>query len=83
MWDLDFDDIPHSIAYYIAVRAARITYQRLIGGTDIIRVLMDDEQKAKEKMIEHDVDTYNYSIFDNSATRRIISRTQNPRGILG
>jgi hypothetical protein len=83
VWDLDFDDIPHSIAYYIAVRAARITYQRLIGGTDIIRVLMDDEQKAKEKMIEHDVDTRDYSIFDNSATRRIISRTQNPRGILG
>jgi hypothetical protein len=82
-WDLDFDDIPHTIAYYIAVRAARISYQRLIGATDLIRVLMEDEEKAKFKMIEHDVDTYNYSIFDNFANRRAITRNRNPQGILG
>ena len=82
-WDLDFDNIPHTIAYYIAVRAARIVYQRLIGGTDIIRVLMDDEEKAKQKMIEHDVDTRNYNIFDMAVNGRIISRGRNPRGIRG
>ena len=82
-WDLDFDDIPHTIAYYIAVRASRIVYQRLIGATDIIRVLMDDEEKARFKMIEHDVDTRNYNIFDQTVNRRIITRTRNPRGILG
>jgi hypothetical protein len=83
VWLLDFDDIPHTIAYYIAVRASRIVYQRLIGATDIIRVLMDDEEKAKFKMIEHDVDTYNYSIFDQDVNRRAITRNRNPRGILG
>ena len=82
-WDLDFDDIPHTIAYYIAVRASRIVYQRLIGATDIIKVLMDDEEKARFKMIEHDVDTRNYNIFDQTVNRRIITRTRNPRGILG
>lgn len=83
VWDLNFADIPHPIAYYIAMRAARITYQRLIGATDIMRILMDDEQKAREKMIEHDVETKEYNIFDNNATTRIISRTRNPKGILG
>ena len=82
-WDLSFDNIPHTIAYYIATKTARITYQRLIGSTDIIRVLMDDEQKAKEKLIEHDTDTRNYNIFDNTANRRVISRNRNPQGIRG
>lgn len=81
VWDLDFDDIPHTIAYYIAIKAARITYQRLIGSTDIIRVLMDDEAKAREKMIEHDVDTRNYNIFDSTANSRVITRSRNPRPI--
>ena len=83
VWDLDFDNIPHTIAYYIAIKAARLAYQRLIGSTDIIRVLMDDEQKAKEKMIAHDNDTRNYNIFDNVANSRIITRSRNPKGILG
>ena len=83
VWDLDFDNIPHTIAYYIAIKAARLAYQRLIGSTDIIRVLMDDEQKAKEKMIEHDNETRNYNIFDNVANSRVITRSRNPKGILG
>jgi len=83
VWDLDFDNIPHTIAYYIAIRAARITYQRLIGGTDIIRILMDDEEKAKQKMIEHDVDTRNYNIFDSAVNSRAITRNRNPQGIRG
>jgi len=82
-WDLAFDNIPHTIAYYIAVRAARIVYQRLIGATDVIRVLMDDESKAHQKMIEHDVDTRNYNIFDQNVNRRIITRNRNPQGIFG
>ena len=83
VWDLDFDDIPHTIAYYIAIRASRITYQRLIGSTDVIRVLMEDENQAHQKMIEHDAETRNYNIFDNNATRRVITRTRNPQGIFG
>lgn len=81
VWDLDFDDIPYTIAYYIAIKAARITYQRLIGSTDVIRVLMDDEQKAYEKALEHDVDTNNYNIFDSTHASRIITRSRNPRPI--
>jgi hypothetical protein len=83
IWDLDFDDIPHTVAYYIAIKASRLAYQRLIGSTDIIRVLMDDEQKAKEKMIEHDADTRNYNIFDSNANSRVITRNRNPQGIRG
>ena len=83
VWDLDFDDIPHTIAYYIAIRASRITYQRLIGSTDVIRVLMEDENQAHQKMIEHDADTRNYNIFDNVANSRVITRSRNPKGILG
>ncbi len=83
VWDLDFDDIPHTIAYYIAVRASRVAYQRLIGSTDIIRVLMEDENQARQKMIEHDAETRNYNIFDSNANRRVITRTRNPQGIFG
>ena len=44
---------------------------------------MDDEEKAHFKMIEHDVDTRNYNIFDQTVNPRIITRTRNPRGNLG
>jgi len=83
VWDLDFDNLPHTIAYYVAIKTARIVYQRLIGSTDILRVLMNDEAKAREKLIEHDVDTRNYNIFDSAVNRRVITRNRNPRGILG
>lgn len=83
VWDLDFDNIPPAVAYYIAIKASRLTYQRLIGSTDVIRVLLQDEQEAKQKMIDHDTDTRNYNIFDNNANRRVITRTRNPRGIFG
>ena len=83
VWDLDFDDLPHTLAYYIAIKASRIVYQRLIGSTDIIKILMDDESKAHGKMIDHDVATNDYNIFDGAANSRIISRNKNPRGIRG
>jgi len=83
VWDLNFDDLPPSIAYYVAIKAARLTYQRLIGSTDVIQVLLRDEEDAKQKMIDDDVDTRDYNIFDTSSTRRIITRSSNPRGIFG
>jgi len=83
VWDLDFDNLPPAIAYYVAIKAARLTYQRLIGSTDVIQVLLRDEEDAKQKMIEHDTDTRNYNIFDTNSTRRVITRTRNPRGLFG
>lgn len=83
VWDLDFDNLPPAVAYYVAIKAARLTYQRLIGSTDVIRVLLQDEEEAKQKMIAHDVETRDYNIFDTNSTRRIISRSRNPQGLFG
>jgi hypothetical protein len=81
VWDLDFDNLPHAIAYYIALKTARVTQSRLLGSGDIIKVLMHDEEQARLSMLEHDIDTSNYNIFDNSVNNRVKNRSSNPRGI--
>jgi hypothetical protein len=81
VWDLDFDNLPHAIAYYIALKTARVTQSRLLGSGDIIKVLMHDEEQARLSMLEHDIDTSHYNIFDNSVNNRVKNRSSNPRGI--
>lgn len=81
VWDLDFDTLPHAVAYYIALKTARVTQSRLLGSGDIIKVLMHDEEQARLSMLEHDIDTSNYNIFDSSVNNRVKNRSSNPRGI--
>ena len=83
IWDLDFDAIPFAIQNYIVKRSAKVMYQRFVGDINMLKVLMNDEQEAKLNMIDHDVDTSDYNIFDNSTTMRIINRTTNPTGLRG
>lgn len=83
IWDIPFDDLPYAVQYYVTLRAARILYQRLVGDASTLQVLLQDEEKARLDVIDHDVDTKDYNIFDNSTNARLLNRTKNPKGLRG
>lgn len=82
-WDMDFDDMPPIFQTYIAYKAARLTYQRLVGDTNMIQILMRDEQDLYLKMVKHEDEVNDYNIFDDTQVARAITRTTNPRGLRG
>lgn len=82
-WDMDFDDMPPIFQTYIAYKAARLTYQRLVGDAGMIQILMRDEQDLLLKMQLHEDEVNDYNIFDNNQVARAISRNTNPTGLRG
>jgi|LWDU01.1.fsa_nt_gi hypothetical protein len=83
IWDYFYEDIDYSVAYYIAMRASRILYQRIVGVSDVTTLLVKDEDSARRRMIEANADVGDYNIFDSAVNSRTISRRSNPRGIRG
>lgn len=83
IWNLDFDDLPLIAQRYITLRAARITYQRLIGDNSTLEILLRDEDQALLKLRQHEDDIQDYNIFDDTTVSRIITRTANPAGLRG
>lgn len=83
IWNLDFDDLPLIAQRYITLRAARITYQRLIGDNSTLEILLRDEDQALLKLRQHEDDIQDYNIFDDTTVSRIITRTASPTGIRG
>lgn len=83
IWNLDFDDLPLIAQRYITLRAARITYQRLIGDNSTLEILLRDEDQALLKLRQHEDDIQDYNIFDDTTVSRIITRTSNPTGLRG
>lgn len=82
-WELDFDDLPSIAQQYIALKASRILYQRLVGDADMMSVLVRDEENALLKLRHHEDDINDYNIFDNTQVSRILTRNSNPTGIIG
>lgn len=84
VWDIDFDTLPFPVQDYIVKRSARIFYQRLVGGEQVIlQLLLQDEQDSKLNMLDHDADTSDFNIFDDNTVSRAINRTTNPVGLRG
>jgi hypothetical protein len=77
-WDLDFDDLPYSFQQYITLRAARILAERLDSNTNLLQVMLRDEDNARRKLERFENEQNDYSIFDNDNVSRIIDRTTNP-----
>lgn len=81
-WSFDFDDIPPVFQRYIALKAARMLYQRLVAG-DLIQVLIKDEEDALLICRQHEDDVGDYNIFDDQSVSRALTRTSNPTGLRG
>lgn len=71
---LDFTEMPENARRYIMIRAARIFQDRLVGSEKHSMFTRGDEQQAMIALREYEMDTADYSIFDNYDVARIIDR---------
>ncbi len=72
---LEWDDLPENVKRYIMIRASRIYQDRLLGSEKISRFTRGDEMAALLSLREFEMETADYSIFDNYDVAKIVDRT--------
>lgn len=72
---LPFEDLSSAAKYYIAVSAARITQQRLLGSETIQKFTVADEQRAWTELMQEEADVGDYNmLWDSNSTKQILQR---------
>ncbi len=71
---LDFDLLPEDCRRYVALRAARVFQERVLGSGTISDFQRKDELEAKIDFQNNLSDAADYNIFDNVDVNRSISR---------
>ncbi len=71
---MEFTDLPETARRYIMIRSARIYQDRLLGSEKHHMFSLRDEQAAFMALREYEMDTADYSIFDNYSVYRVIDR---------
>ena len=70
----EFVDLPENARRYIAIRAARIFQDRMVGSPDHHTFNLRDELTALSDLKEYEGDTGDHTIFDNYDVFRIVDR---------
>lgn len=78
VWDLNFDDLPHTVQYYITIKAARRFQARVIGDTTQYSFSEKDEMEALLQLRREEADQGDYNVFNNYSVMRVINRGFNP-----
>ena len=66
--------MPENARRYIMIRAARIFQDRLVGSEKNSMFTRGDEQQALIALRDYEMESADYSIFDNFDVGRIIDR---------
>ena len=72
---LDFEVCPEVARRYIAVKAARIFQERVVGSDSLSAMNRNDEQEALFALQEMEGDNGDYNIFDDYGTASVLSRS--------
>ena len=80
---LPFDDLPFAAKQYIALSAARISQQRLLGSDSLYKFNVQDEQQAWLNLLrdESDVSDSNM-LYDSYSTSSMLMRGAYSRGVI-
>lgn len=70
----DVDTIPQAARHYIAIRAARIFSNRMVGDKAHHEFTANDEFKALITLKEYEGETGDYTMFDNYTIGAIVDR---------
>ena len=73
-FELEFEDLPEQIRYYVTVKAARIFANRFIGNREIEGFTLREEVEAKARAIDSDSENADRTIFDNYSVLRVMDR---------
>ena len=71
---LEYEELPEEARRYIAIRAARIFQDRVVGSVKLHSFTQSDEIQALAKLQEYEMDTADYSIFDSYDVARTFIR---------
>jgi hypothetical protein len=71
---LDWHELPESARRYIMIRASRIYQDRLVGSEKLSAFSRSDEQAALLSLRAYEMETADYSLFDNWDVAKIINR---------
>jgi len=78
IWEAGFDDLPAVVQMLIVAIAKLKLYTRIVGVDTAYRVFAQEVEDAKVAVIADDIVSGDYSIFDDTATKRVMTRTTNP-----
>jgi hypothetical protein len=73
---LPFNSLPESARRYIAVKAARIFHDRVVGSGELHNFFQQDEMQAWGDLLEYQSEIGDFNIFDDYDTFRIVDRNQ-------
>lgn len=72
---LPFDDMPQACRYYVAIRAARVFQQRMVGSSTLAAFSETDELRARAAFRKMDANNADYNILSGSwSVARILRR---------
>jgi Tail tubular protein len=66
--EIDFENLPEAFRYYVTVKAARIFQARYLTSQEIDKHLQMEEAEAYTQIIDFDLQSANYNIFDDDQT---------------
>ncbi|QDP68272.1 MAG: putative tail tubular protein [Prokaryotic dsDNA virus sp.] len=78
---LDYELIPEVARRYIAIKAARIFQERVVGSRELSAMNRNDEQEALIALKEAEGDNGDYNIFDDNSTYSVLDRNIGTRVI--
>ena len=78
---LDWDELPEPARRYVAIRAARVFNQRVLGekAFQSATLTLRDEEGAKADLDHYDAESSDHNIFLNEFSGEIINRRVQPR----
>jgi len=81
VWDMTFDTLPVPMQSVVVAAAKLKLYTRVVGVDSMVTQLQRELQDTRSLMITEDLRSGDYSIFDETSTRRPMNRGQNPSAI--
>jgi len=81
IWNIDFDDLPNHAQVVIVNMAKEKLYTRIVGVDATMRLLREDTIKSHSVLLGEEMRLGDYSIYDDGASNRAMTRSRNPVGL--
>ena len=63
VWLFDFTDVPPQIQAYMTARAARLACTKMVGDSELNKLLAEQEMQTRAAAVEYDCNQGDYSVF--------------------
>jgi uncharacterized protein YccT (UPF0319 family) len=81
IWNIAFDDLPSHAQVVIVNMAKEKLYTRIVGVDETMKLLREDTIKSHSVLLGEEMRLGDYSIYDDGASNRAMTRSRNPVGL--